>query len=223
MEPKQKHQKKNKPKFNIQLSDEQKAAKKIMLTSPVTIITGRAGSGKSLLACQHGYDFFLRGKCSRLLLARPAVEAGENLGFLPGDLADKLDPYLEPLKENLSLLSSEEDIEEKIKSGDIKIFPLAFARGRTLCKEILIVDEAQNMTISQMTLILGRLGKGSQIIFTGDTQQTDIKQRGKMNALDALKQLSESVDGVNYIELKENYRHELVVEMLEFCENLKHQ
>ncbi len=135
---------------------------------------GPAGSGKTYLAVAMGVSLLLAGKVERIVLSRPAVEAGERLGFLPGDLKEKIDPYLRPLYDALHDMIPAEQIAHRMESGEIEIAPLAFMRGRTLAHCFVILDEAQNTTPMQMRMFLTRLGEGSRMVITGDPSQTDL-------------------------------------------------
>ena len=138
---------------------------------------GPAGSGKTYLAVAWGVSLLLGGKVERIVLSRPAVEAGERLGFLPGDMREKIDPYLRPLYDALHDMLPAELIAKRMEAGDIEIAPLAFMRGRTLSHCYVILDEAQNTTPMQMRMFLTRLGEGSRMIVTGDPSQTDLPGR----------------------------------------------
>ncbi|MDI9409469.1 MAG: PhoH family protein [Candidatus Pacebacteria bacterium] len=152
---------------------------------------GPAGTGKTYLAVASAVESLLNGAVSRLILSRPAVEAGERLGFLPGDLRDKIDPYLRPLFDALYDMLPPDQITRRLESGEIEIAPLAFMRGRTLANSVIILDEAQNTTPSQMKMFLTRLGENSRMIITGDPSQIDLPngtQSGLHDALDAIGQ-----------------------------------
>lgn len=151
---------------------------------------GPAGTGKTFLAVAQAVQFMLEGKVDRLILCRPAVEAGERLGFLPGTMQEKIDPYLRPIYDALHDMLPPEQIAKRLADGTIEIAPLAFMRGRTLSNAFVILDEAQNTTSAQMKMVLTRLGEGSRIIVTGDLSQTDLPagtQSGLKDALDVLR------------------------------------
>lgn len=143
---------------------------------------GPAGTGKTYLAVAMGVSLLLEKKVERLILSRPAVEAGEQLGFLPGDLREKVDPYLRPLYDALHDMMPRDQVEAKLKSGEIEIAPLAFMRGRTLAHAYVILDEAQNTVSSQMKMFLTRIGEGSRMVITGDLSQVDLP-KGKVSGL----------------------------------------
>lgn len=172
---------------------------------------GPAGTGKTYLAVAAGVQMYLEGKVERLIFTRPAVEAGERLGFLPGDMKDKVDPYLRPIYDALNDMLPMATVLKKIESGEIEIAPLAFMRGRTLSNAFVILDEAQNTTTTQMKMFLTRMGESSRMIITGDQSQTDLPQGVKSGLRDAV----EILDGVNEIKFirfaKEDViRHHLV-------------
>lgn len=156
---------------------------------------GPAGTGKTYLAVAHAVSLLLSGAVERIVLSRPAVEAGERIGFLPGDMKEKVDPYLRPLYDALHDMMHADYVERRIAVGDIEIAPLAFMRGRTLARSAVILDEAQNATVAQMKMFLTRLGEGSHMAVTGDPSQSDLP-RGEVSGLaDALSLLS-GVEGV---------------------------
>ncbi|MGH1455305.1 MAG: PhoH family protein [Alphaproteobacteria bacterium] len=148
---------------------------------------GPAGTGKTYLSVAAGVDMYLQGKVERLVFCRPAVEAGENLGFLPGDMKDKVDPYLRPIYDALRDMLPHDFLLKKMEIGEIEIAPLAFMRGRTLAHSYVILDEAQNSTCAQMKMFLTRMGEASHMVITGDASQTDLPNNVKSG-------LSEAVD-----------------------------
>jgi len=200
-------------KFKIQLNEEQKEAKSLILENPVTVIRGMAGSGKTLLACQIALDLLFNREAEKIIITRPTV-AKEDIGFLPGDLKEKMDPWLAPIYANLEMVYDKTKIEKLLSEGIIEILPFPFMRGRTLVNACVIVDEAQNVTMSQMEMVLGRLGIGSKMIICGDTSQIDLKNK-KDSGLDFMNTLAARVEGVNVITLKKNHRHPIVPAMLE--------
>ncbi|MBP7585811.1 MAG: PhoH family protein [Spirochaetes bacterium] len=155
--------------------------------SPITFAIGPAGTGKTYLAVAVGLQMFLKGSVERIILTRPAVEAGENLGFLPGDLIQKINPYLRPLYDALFDLLPYERVSSLIEKGNIEIAPLAYMRGRTLNRAYIILDEAQNTTISQMKMFLTRLGNDARIVISGDVTQIDLEKPGKSGLLHSMK------------------------------------
>ncbi len=177
---------------------------------------GPAGSGKTYLAVAQGVALLLTGKVERIVLSRPAVEAGERLGFLPGDLKEKIDPYLRPLYDALHDMIPAEQIAHRMESGEIEIAPLAFMRGRTLAHCFVILDEAQNTTPMQMRMFLTRLGEGSRMVITGDPSQTDLPNNQKSGLTDAVETLEE-VSGIRFVRLtsQDVVRHDLVTRIVE--------
>ncbi len=176
---------------------------------------GPAGSGKTYLAVAMGVMLLLAGKVERIVLSRPAVEAGERLGFLPGDMKEKIDPYLRPLYDALHDMIPAEQIAHRMESGEIEIAPLAFMRGRTLAHCYVILDEAQNTTPMQMRMFLTRLGEGSRMVITGDPSQTDLPNNQKSGLNDAVETLSD-VEGVRFVRLtsQDVVRHDLVTRIV---------
>jgi phosphate starvation-inducible PhoH-like protein len=172
---------------------------------------GPAGTGKTYLAVAHAATLLERGDINRIILARPAVYAGERLGFLPGDMKDKVDPYLRPLYDALYDMMRPEHVERCIVSGIIEVAPLAFMRGRTLANAVVILDEAQNTTSMQMKMFLTRLGENSKMIVTGDPTQVDLPRGEKSGLVEAVK-LLDGVEGVHISRFndKDVVRHALV-------------
>jgi phosphate starvation-inducible PhoH-like protein len=161
----------------------------------LTFGLGPAGSGKTFLAVAHGAGMLLRGDVERLVVCRPAVEAGERLGFLPGDLSEKVDPYMAPIWEALSDILGADQLRRRREKGEIEVVPLAFMRGRTLSHAFIIVDEAQNASRLQMKMVLTRLGEGARMAVTGDPSQIDLPNRADSGLAHAV-QLLEGVKGV---------------------------
>ncbi|MGV3491513.1 MAG: PhoH family protein [Devosia sp.] len=172
---------------------------------------GPAGTGKTYLAVAHAASLLERGDINRIILSRPAVEAGERLGFLPGDMKDKVDPYLRPLYDALYDMMRPEHVERCITSGIIEVAPLAFMRGRTLANAVVILDEAQNTTSMQMKMFLTRLGENSKMIVTGDPTQVDLPRGEKSGLVEAV-HLLDGVEGVHISRFndKDVVRHALV-------------
>ncbi|WP_137788842.1 PhoH family protein [Bacillus sp. E(2018)] len=180
---------------------------------------GPAGTGKTYLAVVMAVNALKEGKMKKIVLTRPAVEAGESLGFLPGDLKEKVDPYLRPLYDALHDLLGAEHTERLIERGTIEIAPLAYMRGRTLDESFVILDEAQNTTPEQMKMFITRLGFGSKMVITGDLTQIDLP-RGKESGLKVTEKRLESVKGIDFIYLKQLdvVRHPLVQRIIEAYE-----
>ena len=177
---------------------------------------GPAGTGKTFLAVAYAASLLERGAVDRIVLSRPAVEAGERLGFLPGDMKEKVDPYLRPLYDALYDMMQGEQVERSVASGIIEIAPLAFMRGRTLANAAIILDEAQNTTSMQMKMFLTRLGENSKMIVTGDPSQVDLPRGEKSGLVEAMEILPdiESVDKIVFT-AKDVIRHRLVAEIVE--------
>jgi len=209
---KEKRKPKNPISFKIQLNEEQKLAKQVILDSPVTLLRGMAGSGKTLVACQVALDLVFKKDAERIIITRPTV-AKEEIGFLPGDLKEKMDPWLAPIYANLYMLYDKAKIDKMIQDQTIEIVPFAFMRGRTFPDAVVIVDECQNITHGQTEMILGRLGKGGKMIFCGDITQTDLKNR-KDSGIGFFTRMEENIKGVKIFTLKTNHRHEIVEPIL---------
>ena len=215
----EKRKPKNPIRFKINLNEEQKEAKNTILENPITLLRGMAGSGKTLLACQIALDLLFRKDIEKIVITRPTV-AREEIGFLPGDIKEKLDPWLSPIYANLYLLYDKEKIDKLIADGTIEIVPFAFMRGRTFPDSAVIVDECQNITHGQTELVLGRLGKGGKMIFCGDLSQVDLKSK-KDSGIGFFNRLEENVKGVRVITLKTNHRHEIVESILKIYEDYR--
>ena len=167
---------KNPIKFKTQLNEEQKLAKAQILENTVTLLSGQAGSGKTFLACNVALDGLLRRMYQKIIITRPTVSK-EEIGFLPGDLREKMDPWVQPIYQNFFQLYDKVKIEKLIKDDLIEIVPVSFMRGRTFLDSLIIVDEAQNVTHEQMEMIVTRIGKNSKMVICGDTQQVDLKKK----------------------------------------------
>ncbi|MCQ2609875.1 MAG: PhoH family protein, partial [Lachnospiraceae bacterium] len=185
----------------------------------ITFGIGPAGTGKTFLAMCMAVAAFKKGEVQRIILTRPAIEAGEKLGFLPGDLQQKVDPYLRPLYDALYQLMGVEAFGQNLEKGLIEVAPLAYMRGRTLDNAFIILDEAQNTTISQMKMFLTRIGFGSKVIVTGDYTQIDLPKDTKSGLIQAMKVLK-PVDDIKFIELtsKDVVRHPLVQKIVKAYE-----
>ncbi|HEX8324881.1 MAG TPA: PhoH family protein [Tepidisphaeraceae bacterium] len=182
-----------------------------MFSNDLTFCVGPAGSGKTYLAVAAAASLLKQGKVRRLILARPAVEAGERLGFLPGDLAAKVNPYLRPLFDALHDMMDGEQAKRLMFNDVIEVIPLAFMRGRTFNESAIILDEAQNTTVSQMLMFLTRLGNSSKMIVTGDTSQVDLPPDTPSGLMDALDRLND-IKGIASVRLEKSdiVRHRLV-------------
>ena len=179
--------------------------------SELVFAEGPAGTGKTYLAVAKAVERLVRGDVERIILSRPAVEAGEQLGFLPGDMREKVDPYLRPLYDALHDMMPGQQVQKRLESGEIEVAPLAFMRGRTLANAFVILDEAQNTTAVQMKMFLTRLGENSRMVVTGDLSQVDLP-RGTRSGLRDAKDALAGVDGIRYVVFKDTdvVRHPLV-------------
>jgi phosphate starvation-inducible PhoH-like protein len=204
---------KNDIKFGVQLNEEQKEAKLLIRENQVVVITGRAGSGKSLVSAQAALDFLFQKQISQILVTRATIEVGNSLGLLPGSLDDKFNPYLEAFIENIGKCVDKVKVEELISSKKVVAMPVQFIRGKTV-DDVLIVEEAQNLNKAQMLAILTRLGKTGKIIINGDNEQKDIKD--DYNGLSYAIELSKKIQEIKWIKLKENHRSDLVGKILEY-------
>jgi phosphate starvation-inducible PhoH-like protein len=177
---------------------------------------GPAGTGKTWLAVAHAVQLFERKEVDRIILSRPAVEAGERLGFLPGDMREKVDPYLRPIYDALYDLMDARVVERALETTEIEIAPLAFMRGRTLSNAVVILDEAQNTTAMQMKMFLTRLGENSRMIVTGDPSQVDLPP-GQISGLAEATRLLKHVEGIGVVAYgtEDVIRHELVARIVE--------
>ena len=198
----------------------QSAYIKALESKDLVFASGPAGTGKTYLAVAYAAQCWERGVIERLILSRPAVEAGERLGFLPGDMKEKVDPYLRPLYDALFDVLPPEKVERALETGEIEIAPLAFMRGRTLLNAFVILDEAQNTTSMQMKMFLTRIGEGSHMVVTGDPTQIDLP-RGQVSGLSEAVGLLKDIDEVATIAFtqKDVVRRELVAKIVLAYEN----
>ena len=200
-------------KFSISLSEEQKSAKQAMLHHPYNFIVGKAGSGKTLLACQVALDMFFKRMINKIIITRPTVSTEDN-GFLPGSEKEKMEPWLVPIRSNMRKVYNKPLILDKMeKEESIELVSLAHFRGRTFENSVVIVDEFQNLTRSQLRMALGRLGKGSTMIFCGDNQQIDLKDKNYSAIVDVSK-ISDSEYVYKRI-LLDNHRHPAIDNVFE--------
>jgi phosphate starvation-inducible PhoH-like protein len=205
-------ERKNEIKYNVTLNEEQKLAKQLIINNQIVIVTGRAGSGKSLVCAQAALDFLMKKQCNHIYVTRATIEVGGSLGFLPGDLEDKFNPYLEAFQENLEKCYDKVKIQELVKGKKVVAYPVQFIRGKTI-DDVLVVEEAQNLSKGEMLAILTRLGKTGKIIINGDNEQKDIKESytGLSYAID----ISKKIEGIEWIKLKANHRSDLVGKILD--------
>ncbi|KPP89562.1 MAG: PhoH-like protein [Rhodobacteraceae bacterium HLUCCA08] len=194
----------------------QKAYVQALFEHELAFGIGPAGTGKTYLAVAVGVNMFLAGLVDRIILSRPAVEAGEKLGYLPGDMKDKVDPYMQPLYDALNDFLPSKQVAKLIEDKKIEIAPLAFMRGRTLSNAFVVLDEAQNATTMQMKMFLTRLGEGSRMVITGDRSQIDLP-RGVASGLADAERLLGGIDKIsfNYFTAKDVVRHPLVAAIIE--------
>lgn len=197
-------------------TDAQKAYVLSLMNNELAFGIGPAGTGKTYLAVAVAVSKFISGDVDRIILSRPAVEAGEKLGYLPGDMKDKVDPYMQPLYDALNDFLPGKQLAKLIEEKRIEIAPLAFMRGRTLANAYVVLDEAQNATSMQMKMFLTRLGEGSRMVITGDRTQVDLP-RGVVSGLSDAERLLKGIKGVgfNYFTSKDVVRHPLVAAIIE--------
>ena len=203
---------KNDIKFSISLSEEQKRAKALILEKPFNFILGKAGSGKTLLAVQIALDMFFKRQINKIIITRPTVSNEDN-GFLPGSLAEKMEPWIVPIQSNMRKVYNKPEILEKMeREENIELVSLAHFRGRTFDNAVCIIDEFQNLTKQQLQMVLSRLGKESIMILCGDRYQVDLKFHND-SAVHEVAKLTKSTY-VNEIILQDNHRHSALDEIL---------
>jgi len=213
MDNKSKKPPKGNVKFNITLSDEQKLAKENIMKHAFSFVVGKAGSGKTLLAVQVALDMFFKRQYNKIIITRPTVATEDN-GFLPGTEKEKLEPWLVPIMSNMRKVYNKADkIQKMVDNGDIELVSLSHFRGRTFDDSVVIVDEFQNLTKSQLRMALGRLGKDSIMIFCGDNQQIDLKDQN-YSAIQDVSKIKDS-EFVFKVVLEDNHRHKAIDDVLE--------
>ena len=210
---KEKRKPKTPIKFKIQLNEEQKQAKEKILNNTVTLLVGSAGSGKTLLACQIALEKLFMKEVEKVIITRPTVSK-EEIGFLPGDLREKMDPWVQPIYQNMFLLYDKVAIEKHINEGNIEIVPVSFMRGRTFVNSIVIVDEAQNVTHEQMEMIVTRIGIDSKMIVCGDDNQVDLKNK-RDSGFKFLYIAASKIKNLIGIKLTTNHRNPIVEDLIE--------
>jgi len=208
---------KNPIKFKIQLNEEQKIAKQIVLDNTLTMLAGSAGSGKTFLACQIALDGLFSRRYEKIIITRPTVSK-EDIGFLPGNLREKMDPWLQPIYENMYSLYDKDKVAKCLADDQIKIVPLSFMRGNTFLNSMVIVDEAQNVTHNQMEMIVTRIGLNSKMIVCGDKKQVDLKRKTD-SGFNFLYKASDNINGLASVTLTTNHRSPIVEELIDFYTN----
>ena len=212
----QKRRPKTPIKFKVPLNEEQKEVKAKILLNTVTLLAGSAGSGKTFLACQIALEKLFMREIEKVIITRPTVSK-EEIGFLPGDLREKMDPWVQPIYQNMYALYDKEKIEKFITDGQIEIVPVSFMRGRTFLDSVVIVDEAQNVTHEQMQMIVTRIGLRSKMIICGDDHQVDLKQK-KDSGFRFLYSAARKVKNMCAISLKTNHRDPIVEDLINIYE-----
>ena len=203
-------------KFQLQLNAEQKEAKQSILDNTITLLAGGAGSGKTLLACNVALDGLFNKQYQKIIITRPTVSK-EDIGFLPGDMREKMDPWVQPIYQNFYALYNKEKIEKLIEEGTIEIVPVSFMRGRTFLDSLIIVDEAQNVTHEQMEMITSRLGLRSKMIICGDSHQTDLKKKSE-SGFRFLYAAARKIKNLEAITLTTNHRDPIVADLIQYYE-----
>ena len=211
---KEKRKPKNPIKFGITLNEEQKVAKAEVLQNHIIAIKGKAGSGKTMLAVQIGLDLLFNRDIEKLIIARPYVTAGEDIGFLPGGVDDKLSYLTSPIYNIMYDLIGKPKTEKLVQDGSVIVAPFGFLRGNTFSNCYVLIDEAQNATMKQTELMIGRLGMNSRMVFCGDMSQCDLKNK-KDSGFDFFVKIELAVPGVKVLHLEKNHRHEVVDPILD--------
>lgn len=199
-------------KYGISLNEEQAEAKRLILDNQIVVVTGRAGSGKSLVCAQVALDFLFKKECSQILVTRAAVEVGRSLGYLPGGIDEKFNHYIEAFQENLNKCYDRLRIEELIKEKKIQGIAVQFIRGKTI-NDVLVIEEAQNLSKGEMLALITRLGKTGRIIINGDNEQQDTHE--PYTGLSYIIDLAKKIEGIEWIKLTANHRSDLVGKILD--------
>tara|TARA_R110000744_G_scaffold194297_1_gene313154 strand:- start:348 stop:1025 length:678 start_codon:yes stop_codon:yes gene_type:complete len=194
-------------RFLLSLNEEQKKAKAEIYQNTISTIIGKAGSGKTLLACQIALHQLLEKDITKIVITRPTVSK-EDMGHLPGNIKEKMDPWVAPIYSNMYQLLRKERVDKMVQDGQIEIVPVSYMRGRTFLNTCVIVDECQNLDNQQTFMIVQRIGKGSRMMFCGDSDQVDLKRQ--MDSGLAFLSKIQNVDGLHTIRLLENHRHPIL-------------
>lgn len=206
---KEKRKPKNPIRFGITLNEEQKLAKAEIIHNDIVAIKGKAGSGKTLLAVQSGLDMLFNREVEKLIIARPFVTAGEDIGFLPGNVDEKLSYLTSPIYNIMHDLVGKDKTEKLVAAGSVIVAPFGFLRGNTFSNCYVLIDEAQNATMRQTELMIGRLGLNSKMVFCGDMSQCDLRNK-KESGFDFFLKLELEVPKVKVVSLHQNHRHSVV-------------
>jgi phosphate starvation-inducible PhoH-like protein len=217
---KEKRRPKNPINFGITLNEEQKLAKAHILDHDILAIKGRAGSGKTLLAVQAGLDLLFNRDIEKLIIARPYVTAGEDIGYLPGGVDDKLAYLTAPIYNIMHELIGKDKTDKLVAEGSVVVSPFGFLRGNTFTNCFVLIDEAQNASMKQTELMIGRLGINSKMIFCGDMTQCDLRNK-KESGFDFFLTLEPQVSGIKVITLQQNHRHKIVEPVLRVFANYR--
>lgn len=211
----EKRQLKNPIKYKITLDEDQKKVKEAIYNSEVVIITGLAGSGKSLVTAQTILDLIFKKEADKIFVTRAAIEVGKSLGFLPGLLSEKFDPYIEAFRDNLYKCYDKGKVDKHLQNGQIEGLPVQYIRGKTIDGgQVLVVEEAQNLSTHEILALLTRLGKGGKIIINGDNNQKDSKE--EYTGLQYAIELSKAIPEIKWFKLKANHRSELIGKIMEY-------
>lgn len=204
---------KNEIKYKITLDEDQKSVKEAIYNNEIVIVTGYAGSGKTMSVAQTVLDLLFKKEVNKIYVTRAAIEVGRTLGHLPGEITNKFDPYIEAFRDNLYKCYDKVKVDKHISQEDIEGMPVQYIRGKTIDSgQILIVEEGQNLTKHEMLAILTRLGKGGRIVVTGDVTQSDIKE--EFTGLHYVIELHKSIPEIKHFKLKSNHRSELIGKIL---------
>ena len=199
-------------RFKLQLTEPQKLAKEQILNHKISLLTGVAGTAKTFLAVNTALSETFKRKYERITILRPTV-ASEDIGFIPGDVFDKMSHWMTPIVENMNLLYGKDKIEKLLQEGSIRLLPLQYTQGVTFTREFVIIDESQNCTSEQIKMILTRLGKGSSMVFTGDKDQVQLKSNS-VSGFNKLINICDKIEEMCEIELTENHRDPIVEKII---------